>query len=258
MRTYFLRGLVAGLIAGFTLGCFQLAVGERPIDTAIAFEESQAAKEKAALAADGHSHSEEGPVFTRSTQKFGLGAATTLFGAAIGMVFGTLFAFIGPRMKSGTVWSRAVRLALVSFAVAWLIPFLKYPTNPPTVGDPETIGQRTAWYLAMIAVSIGTAVGAWIISRRLEAKDMPIHKRQLIVGGGYIGVIGAAFLLFPADQDPIAIGADVIWATRLSSALGVAVLWTTIGVAFGLLMTRALRKSTSTSTSPSTAEPVPA
>ncbi|MGH2822037.1 MAG: CbtA family protein [Thermoleophilaceae bacterium] len=247
MRTYLLRGLAAGLIAGFALGCFQLAVGERPIDTAIAFEEAQAAKEEAA-----GTHSHEEPVFSRREQKFGLVAATTLFGAAMGMVFGAVFAFVGPRMRTGTVWSRAVRLALTAFAVAWLIPFLKYPTNPPTVGDPNTIGQRTAWYLAMIGVSIATAVIAWIASRRLEAKGIEAHKRQLIVAGGYIAVIGAAFLLFPAEQDPIAIGADVIWATRLSSAIGVALLWTAIGVAFGLLMMRAVRKS------PSIAEPVPA
>jgi hypothetical protein len=37
--------------------------------------------------------------------------------------------------------------------VLFLVPALKYPANPPAVGDPETIYYRQTLYVIFIAIS---------------------------------------------------------------------------------------------------------
>jgi hypothetical protein len=58
------------------------------------------------------------------------------------------------RLRAGSPWERSLRLAASCFAAGWLVPFLEYPSNPPAVGDPATVGLRTRLYLTMVAVSV--------------------------------------------------------------------------------------------------------
>ena len=45
-------------------------------------------------------------------------------------------------------------LAASGFVAVYLVPYLKYPANPPAVGNPDTIGTRTGLYFVMIVLSI--------------------------------------------------------------------------------------------------------
>jgi len=60
-----------------------------------------------------------------------------------------------------------VLLAATGFVAIDLVPNLKYPANPPSVGKPETIGIRTALYFIMIAISLAAMVGSLTIERLL-------------------------------------------------------------------------------------------
>ena len=42
----------------------------------------------------------------------------------------------------------------------YVVPFVKYPPNPPGIGDPATIGERTALYFGMVAISVLAAIAA--------------------------------------------------------------------------------------------------
>jgi len=50
----------------------------------------------------------------------------------------------------------------------YLMPFIKYPANPPAVGRPETLNQRTALFFTMMLLSVLTAVVAVGVSRHLS------------------------------------------------------------------------------------------
>lgn len=182
-------------------------------------------------------------VFSRGAQRVGLIAASSLYGAALGGVFSFVYAFIGPRLRSGSAWDRSLRLALAAFGSAWLVPFFKYPSNPPAVGDPDTIGVRTALYLVMIAISLTAASLAWIGLRRLADGGVERHIRQVLVGSGYIAMIAIAFILLPANPDSISVPAKLLWSVRTMSAAGQALLWLAMGAAFGLLTIRAEKQS---------------
>jgi uncharacterized membrane protein YidH (DUF202 family) len=216
------RGLLAGLVAGLAAGIFYLIVGEPVVQQAIGLES----------AAPGPRAAE---VFSRGTQRIGLLVGVGLYGLALGGVFGFLYALLGPRLKASSAWQRSLGLAAVAFASAWLVPFLKYPSNPPGVGEASTIGQRTRLYLAMVALSIATSVGAWLLARHLERRGMPPAPRQLLVGAGYLAVVLGLYALLPPFTDEIGIPAGVLWNARLASAGGQALMWLVLGASFGWL-----------------------
>ena len=44
----------------------------------------------------------------------------------------------------------SVLIALSGIVAVYIVPNLKYPANPPSVGDAETIGIRTGLYFSMM------------------------------------------------------------------------------------------------------------
>jgi len=248
---YLRRGMAAGLLAGLLAGLFAFVVAEPLLDRAVELEASAAGGEPSGVAnahegggdAEGHPQREEGEgVFSRTTQKAGLFFATGLSGAFFGGVFGLAFAYFRGRMDSGSDWARSVSLAAAIFAGAALIPSLKYPANPPTVGDPETIGARTIAYFAMVGLSLLVVVAAWYVSKLLRERGVSPPARQVAVGLGTVAVLAGLLLVLPAAADPGDFPAGLLWNFRLSSLGTQLVLWTGLGVLFGALCERANRK----------------
>ena len=239
---YLRRGIAAGLLAGLLAGLFAFFFGEPTVDGAIQIEEAAAAGQHEEEVAGGRGHEEEEEVFSRSTQKVGLFFATGLSGMLVGGIFGMAYAYFGGRLASGSEWIRSLSLAGALFVGAFLIPFLKYPANPPTVGDPATIGSRTTAYFALVALSLLVVLGAWYAARTLRERGVAAPVRQLAVGLGIAVAVGVLFLILPAGPDPGEFPAGLLWDFRLSSLGTQLVLWAGIGVIFGLLCERANRR----------------
>ena len=222
------RGMAAGLLAGLLAGLFAVLFSEQFVESAIQLE--QAAGDQG------------GELFSRSTQKIGLFFATGLFGVTVGGLFGLAYACFRDHLLSDSEWNRSLSLAGAIFAGAFLIPFVKYPANPPTVGDPTTIGERTASYLTMVALSLLVVLAAWYAARALRARGTSTPLRHLTVGLGVVAVIGALFLILPAAPDPGEFPSGLLWSFRLSSLGTQLVFWAGLGVLFGLFCERANRK----------------
>jgi len=220
------RGLIAGLLAGVVAGVFYLLVGEPVIQQALRYE---------TVPAGAHTMQ----VFSRSTQRVGLVVGVSLFGVALGALFAVVSALVGPRLAPASGWDRSLRLAGVCFAALWLVPFLKYPANPPGMGSPSTAPERQRLYLAMLMVSVGAAVGAWLLARLLARDGMRRETRQLLVGAAYLAALAAAWVLLPDTSEPTALPAALLWQAREVSAAGATLLWLVLGVSFGWLTVRA-------------------
>ncbi len=228
---YLRRGMAAGLLAGLLAGLFAFFTGEPLLDQAIGLEESAA-------------HSPDEEVFSRATQKAGLFFATGLSGVFVGGLFGLTYAYFRGRMAAGSEWTRSVSLAAAIFAGAVLIPFLKYPANPPTVGDPATIGARTAAYLALVGLSLLAVLAAWYASRLLRERGVSTPVRQVTIGLGLVIAVTGLFMGLPAAADPGEFPAGLLWSFRLSSLGTQAVLWASLGTIFGLLGERSEARKT--------------
>ena len=156
----------------------------------------------------------------------------------LGIVFAFAAAVLWPRLPGANAFGRSIRLAFVAF-VAWaLVPNLKYPANPPAVGDPDTVGQRTANYLALMAVSVIVAYLAWVLWERVTERGLDGAERFAIVAGAYAAAITIAWLVLPANPDRIDVPANLIWHFRIQSLGGNAILWVVMGTAFGFLADR--------------------
>lgn len=233
VRTLVVRGLLVGLLAGLIAGTFAFFFGEPHIESAIALEE-------AAPPSHGtpHSHGEEA-VVSRPGQKAGLFLATGLYGLAVGGVFSLVFAGlrgrVGPRSEGGL----ALAAAGTAFVAVILLPFLKYPANPPAVGDPETITGRTVLYVVMVLVGLAATAVAVGAARRVTGDPW---LRGAVVTASFLVPVIAAWLLLPGvDEVPDGFPATLLWEFRLASLGTQLVFWSAFGVLFGWVSERASR-----------------
>lgn len=247
-RTLLIRGMLLGVVAAVVAFVVARLLGEHQLDLAIGFEDAHDAGHAAAHDA-GHAAAHAGgdaavaeELVSRTTQRgVGLLVGLLAFSVAIGGIFALTYAGLQGRL--GTLGARATAalLALGGFVAVYLLPVLKYPANPPAVGDPETIGRRTALYFGMVAISLVVVVGGGVATRRLADRFGAWNAALLAVAGGLV-VIGLAYQFMPApDPTPQEFPADVLWRFRLASLAIQASVWATIGLLFGALTERQLR-----------------
>lgn len=242
MRTLLVRGMLAGLVAGVLATLFAYFFGEPSVDAAIGLE-GAAAHSHSAPGAHEHAPAEaEEELVTRGVQStVGLLTGVGLYGVAVGGLFSLAFAFVYGRL--GTLRPRvtAALLAGGAFVVVFLVPFLKYPGNPPAVGQAGTIGSRTSLYFGFVALSLLVGILAAAFGRKLADKLGAWHG-GLIAAGGYVVLIGVAAALLPSiDEVPDGFPGSTLWTFRLASVGTQVVLWTALGLAFGAFAEKALK-----------------
>jgi predicted cobalt transporter CbtA len=225
------RGMLAGLIAGVLAFGVARILGEPSVDRAISFEE-QAHK----VAHPHHAHEDEPVLVSREMQRgLGLFTGVVVYATAFGGLFALAFAFAYGRIASLSPRATAGLLAAIAFVALVLVPDIKYPPNPPAVGEAETLGGRTALFVAMVVLSLAAMGIALLAAHRLGARG-GIWVGSLIGVGIFVLLVSVAMIFLPpVDEVPRAFPADLLWQFRLSS-LGIeAVLWSVIGLLFGPL-----------------------
>ncbi|MGF6640356.1 CbtA family protein [Paraburkholderia sp. MM6662-R1] len=224
------RGMLAGIVAGLLTFAFARIVGEPQVDQAISFEEKAAAA---------RGEAPEPEIVSRQTQA-GLGLLTGVvtYGAAFGGLFSLVFAYAYGRAGTLSVRALSAWLALGAFITLVIVPNIKYPANPPSVGDPETIGTRTGLFFLMIAISLATMVFSLKVRRRAAAK-LGAWNGSIVAGLVFVVVIAAVQLSMPViNEVPAAFPAVLLWKFRVAAISMQVVMWTTIGLLFGAMVER--------------------
>jgi hypothetical protein len=242
IRTLLVRGMLVGILAGLLGFGFLKAYGEPQVDIAIAFETQQDIAKEAAERAKGMTVEEEPELVSRQVQAgIGLFTAVMVYCTAFGGLFALTFAFAYGRVP-GVLSPQAVSLliAVVGFVAIYLVPNLKYPANPPSVGDPQTIGMRTALYFLMILVSVVAMIGAFAL-KRLLVRHFGDWNATIIVAAYYLVIVViAGFLLPTVNEVPVEFPAVTLWKFRVASMGAQLIMWGTLGLVFGALTERAL------------------
>lgn len=230
------RMVLAGLVAGALAGIYSLLVTERAIAPALDLEEARAA-------AEGGSHDHAGELFSRGEQLVGGFLGTLLAGVVLAVVFAAVYALVRHWLPGHTDLARVCLLAGIGFGIFALLPALKIPANPPAVGDPATVGTRTAIYGAVLVCGVVSAmlVAALVSFLRSRSVSAPATATSAVV----TLVMLLAFVLVVIPDDPDTIAADVpaalVWNFRVTSLGQLAVLWTALGLAGGCLVDRLTR-----------------
>ncbi|MEO8883618.1 MAG: CbtA family protein [Devosia sp.] len=234
-RSFLIRGMLCGIVGGLLMFLFAKFFGEPSVDAAIGIEEQIA---KAAGDAP------EPVLVSRALQAgWGLLTGAIPYSIAVGGLFSLVFAFCWGRMGRLGARASSALIAGASLVTIYLVPNLKYPANPPSVGNPETIGYRTYLYFGMIIISIAAMVAAINLGKSLVGRFDKWHS-TIIAGAVYLAVISIAFAVMPnIDEVPKQFPATLLWQFRLS-ALGMQlILWTTLGLLFGELTERSMARS---------------
>ena len=219
-------GCLAGLAAGVASALFAATAGRGPIRDAIALEDSLS------HATSGTHHED---LFSRGVQEVGGAVGLIVLGLALGVVFAVVLAAVGPRLTGSTPLGASARLGFVGYVAVVLVPFLKYPANPPAVGDPDTVDERTLLYFAVLGLSILLTWGVWRFHRGVTLA--PVAKAWATAGLYGAGLV-VIFLALPGSPDPIDAPADLVWRFRMASLGGLAAAWTVLALVTGTLLSR--------------------
>ena len=231
VRALLVRGMLAGLVAGIAAFVFAYLLGEPGVDGGIAFEEAGA-----------HTHGGEELVGRGVQSTVGLLVGVLVYAVAIGGILALVHAATRGRIGPARPRPAALVLAAVGFVVVVLVPFLKYPGNPPGSSDGGSISQRTGLYLVMLLFSVLVAVLAAGLGRSLAARFGTWNATVTAVAAYLLVVLVGGSLLPTVNETPEGFPAAVLYDFRIA-ALGVhIVLWSVLGLVFGALVERGARR----------------
>jgi hypothetical protein len=252
-RKLILRGLLAGGIGGLAAFVFARIFAEPLIRRAMAYEEGRARAE-AALGVGSHAAHESEVVSRAIQENAGLGLGMIAFGVAMGGLYAVTYSLCLGRTGRVRPRSLALLVALAGFVVLNLVPFLKYPANPPAVGSDETVRERTGLYLALLGVSLISAVVAVAVGQALRPR-LGTWNATLVAGSGFVIVVGAVMAALPAhggsplplrdEEGNIAFPgfpADVLAGFRVHALAAQVVLWFAMALIFASMVVRPLPK----------------
>ena len=221
--------LIAGALAGLVHGSANLVLVEPYLDEAIGIENQNlfdSGEEDDTLEFwveyEGY----------RDWQKGGQLLAGVILGTSIGALFGIVFALSRNSLPGNDNIKKALILAGIMWFTIYFIPFLKYPANPPTVGDADTVVLRAILYLSFIAISGFAAVGFYKLSKIFKGN------KKVVALVGYLVFISAVFVLMPDNPDEITAPMDLVNGFRIMSVLGVSAYWISVGLFLGVLWNR--------------------
>lgn len=223
--------LLAGAIAGTILGISNQGIVEPYIEQAIVLENEKAAAEEGEII-----NSVEFGNY-RIWQRGGEIAAGTILGTSIAALFGIVFAYSRKLIPGSSNKKKAMILASIMWFVIFLVPALKYPANPPAVGDPETIYYRQSLYLTYLTISGFAALGVAFMYRRMkEAIQSEKNPTMLIVALQatiYAIIMITAYLAMPSNPDTINAPMDLVTGFRIASGLTMSMFWGLLGIILG-------------------------
>ncbi|SEO88626.1 CbtA family protein [Actinacidiphila rubida] len=264
------RGLLAGAVAGLLAFAFARIFAEPQIDKAIAYESGRDAAQEALDKAAGLPPDMGGgpDLFSRTVQAdVGLGVGMVFFGMAMGALFAV--AYLLCLGRTGRLRARTLSVLVAGGGLLgfYVVPFLKYPANPPAIGHAETIQQRGSLYLVMVLCSVVFLAGAVWLGQRLQTR-FGNWNATLLGAAAYVVAIGIVMALLPslgdlsdnvrlyghhATETPLPLTdprghivypgfpADVLFGFRLFSVLAQLVLWGAIGLVFAPMAQRLLQ-----------------
>lgn len=264
-------GLLAGAAGGLVAWIFALIFAEPLIDRAIVYEDGRAAAQDALDRAAGFEVpvEEGGDVVSRGIQStLGLGVGLIAFGLALGALFAVTYAVCLGRTGQIRARQLALLVAAAGFVTVSLIPFIKYPANPPAASADDTIEDRAGLFLLTLMIGVLAAVIATAVGQRLQPQ-LGTWNSALIAGAGFVAVVAIVLLFLPplghleanvaatgaehntetprALRDPEGnivfpgFPADVLAEFRVYAIAAQALLWGVIGVVFAPLADRLLR-----------------
>ena len=222
--TFIFVSLLSGVIAGVILAGVNYFVAEPFIDQAIGIEADNSIASGEVVDFDELSS-------YRVWQKEGTFAAGAFLGLTYGAILGIVYVISRKYLPSSDDRKKALILAAIMCLSLYVVPFIKYPANPPAVGDPETIGLRDSLYTGYQLASGLIALGVSILMYKLRR----ISYIKYIIPVFYLGLVASIYAIFPANPDEITAPMDLVNAFRAVTFGTMVMFYLVLGAIFGIM-----------------------
>ena len=229
--------ILAGLLAGVVVGLFHLVATEPVLQQAIDLEARQHHTTRADAAP---------AIISRGWQHVGLIIGFVLYGLTWGMLLGVLVWLLRSHLQGHRWRWQVLGLVFVAYWSLGLFPHLKYPANPPGIGDPATIEARQSAYLTLLGFAVLGTLLISIVYRDLGRLSDPWRWQSvrsvllLVCYGGYMAGLSLAL---PAQRDPISLPSALVAQFRWLSLVGITLFWIVLGCTFVILIHRKIRSA---------------
>jgi predicted cobalt transporter CbtA len=224
---FIIISLISGIMAGEIFAAINLFVVEPTTDKAIGYE-----LQKDVIKGEQVNYDQVKSY--RVWQKSGTFAAGAFIGMAYGGLMGIVYVFARKYLPFSDDRKKAIILAALMYLSFYLVPFSKYPANPPAVGDPQTIGLRDHLYTTYQITSVIIALGMSILFFKFRKVD----KISYIIPAMYVVLIASMYLIWEPNPDKIEIPMIVVNTFRALTGTTMAVFFTLMGIFFGLLWSK--------------------
>jgi predicted cobalt transporter CbtA len=222
--TFIFVSLLSGVIAGVILAGVNYFVAEPFIDQAIGIEVDNSIASGEVVDFDELSS-------YRVWQKEGTFAADAFLGLTYGAILGIIYVISRKYLPSSSDRKKALILAAIMCLSLYIVPFIKYPANPPGVGDPETIGLRDSLYTSYQLASGLIALGISILMYKLQR----ISYIKYVIPVFYLGLVASIYTIFPANPDEITAPMDLVNAFRAVTFGTMVMFYLVLGTIFGIM-----------------------
>jgi hypothetical protein len=268
VKALVLRAMGVGAVAGLLAFVFARIFAEPVIQAAIDYESARDDAKNALAIAAGQPPEPDGPdIFSRFVQSnIGIGVGMILFGVAIGCFFGVAYSIAYGRVGNFRPRQLSLLVGAMGFLTIYLVPFIKYPANPPSIGNPDTIQQRGGLYVLMVLASVVVAIAAMRVGQHLRER-LGTWNATVVAVLGFIVVMGVIMALLPALGELAAnaatdhgaltetpqplhnsagvlvfpgFDADGLYRFRLYSVAAQVIMWTVLAVGFAPLADKVL------------------
>lgn len=196
-----LRGALSGVLAGIIGFIFAKIFAEPVIDKAIDYESGRDDILGKLNDAAGLPSGPDGPeIFSRTIQStVGIATGVIAFSAAMGALVAVAYVVLHGRVHlrpRHLAWA----VALFGLLGIYVLPFVKYPANPPAIGHDFTIETRGHLYLTMVAASLILLGLAVYVYRKLRPR-FSTPAALALSGAAFLVVYGLLIGLLPSLGD---------------------------------------------------------
>jgi hypothetical protein len=230
--------LIMGVIAGLLVGGFHVLFTAPVMSRAIQLEEERAAAEASALNVP---HEEEEPLVPLWVQEHvGLPLGNAGIGLILGMVFAGGFALVRRVTPNWHPLAIALVVGALGFWALSLFPFIKYPLNPPGVGEPSSLtfrqGFQTLFFFLSAAGVVAAVYGVKLVNDSTEILSQRLQRYALVAAAYAIFALIIALAL-PGNPDPTPVPIDLLELFRALTMIGHFLLWLflALGVALAVM-----------------------
>ena len=238
MTRFLLTCVIAGAIAGLLVGGFDNLLMVPVLERAIVLEEERAAAET--MPAPAEADEETGSV-SLGVQRIGMVIGDSARGAVFGLLFAAGFVLLRRTAPGWPVIWTALAVAALGFWSISLFPFVKYPLNPPGVGDEGTLLMRqVGQFLFMVISAVAVAV-VLDMMRRVNANfsDLPVRRKWYGLALAVYAVLAVVMVfIFPGNPDPVPVPIDLLELFRALTMIGQFLTWALLAVGVALELMR--------------------